>query len=234
MVAGQLRDRGIRQQEVLEAMGRVPRHRFVTGMAARGSYDDRALGIGGGQTISQPFMVARMTEALDLPGWAARSGAWAARSGAWAATGTDASGTDASTPPLRVLDIGTGSGYQAAVLAEMGAEVISVERHEELAGPARERLLLLGHQVDIQVGDGSEGYAATAPYAGILVAAATPRIPEPLLDQLAPGGRVTAPVGSREHQMLTVAERTPEGLRVWELEPCVFVPLIGRFGFPDG
>ncbi|MBA2487829.1 MAG: protein-L-isoaspartate(D-aspartate) O-methyltransferase [Chloroflexi bacterium] len=220
MVAGQLRDRGIRQPEVLGAMGRVLRHRFLTGAAERGSYDDRAVGIGGGQTISQPFMVARMTEALDLPGWAGRAG-----------TGAGSAGHAA--PPLRVLDVGTGSGYQAAVLAEMGAEVISLERHEELAEQARERLARLGHQVEIHVGDGSEGYPARAPYAGILVAAATPRIPEPLLAQLAPGGRVAAPVGTREHQMLTVAERTLEGLRVWELEPCVFVPLIGRFGFPD-
>ena len=209
MVAEQLVARGVRQPEVLDAMGRVPRERFMDDEATRQAYEDRAVGIGGGQTISQPYMVARMTEVLELPAWSA--------------------GHPGERP--RVLDVGTGSGYQAAILAEMGAEVVSIERDAVLAGQARRRLAGLRLQVEVVLGDGSEGYAPRAPYAGIIVAAATPEAPAPLTEQLALGGRLVIPIGPREQQWLTVLERTPEGIRSEAIEPCVFVPLVGRYGF---
>ncbi|MEO7119169.1 MAG: protein-L-isoaspartate(D-aspartate) O-methyltransferase [Candidatus Limnocylindrales bacterium] len=211
MVASQLRGRGIRSRAVLAAMGSVPRERFVDDTAARSAYDDRALGIANGQTISQPYIVARMTELLGL----------------------DRPGSDPTRHPPRVLDVGTGSGYQAAILAAMGVEVVSVERDPALADAARQRLARLGYQVEVVVGDGSEGLPERAPYDGIIVAAAAPVVPPPLLEQLAPGGRLVVPVGDRERQRLTLVERLPddEYLRT-DGEPCVFVPLIGRYGFP--
>jgi protein-L-isoaspartate(D-aspartate) O-methyltransferase len=210
MVEQQLRDRGVRSPEVLTAMATVPRERFVDATLMNSAYDDRALGIGSGQTISQPYMVARMTEVLDLPGWRARH--------------------RGETP--RVLDVGTGSGYQAAVLAAMGAEVVSIERDPTLADEARERLDSLGYEVRVVLGDGTEGYRRLAPFAAIVVAAAAPDVPTPLAEQLAVGGRLALPVGRREHQWLTLVERTPSELQRTELEPCVFVPLLGRYGFP--
>jgi protein-L-isoaspartate(D-aspartate) O-methyltransferase len=211
MVAEQLRDRGVRSPEVLTAMAMVPRERFVDPALLRSAYDDRALGIGSGQTISQPYMVARMTEVLDLPGWRARH----------------------PGEPLRVLDVGTGSGYQAAILAAIGAEVVSIEREPALADEARERLASLDFEVRVVLGDGTEGYPPLAPYAGIVVAAAAPDVPPPLMKQLADDGHLAIPVGRRDHQWLTVVVRTAEGFRRTELEPCVFVPLLGRYGF-DG
>ncbi len=211
MVERQLRGRGIRAPEVLAAMGRVPRERFVDPGMLSLAYDDRALGIGGGQTISQPYIVARMTEALELPRWRVDHGD--------------------ETP--KVLDVGTGSGYQAAILEAMGAEVTSMERDADLAEEARQRFANLGLRIVVIVGDGSAGYPDAAPYAAIVVGAAAPAIPDPLPDQLALGGRLVAPVGRREHQWLTLVERTVEGFRREELEPCVFVPLIGRFGFAE-
>jgi protein-L-isoaspartate(D-aspartate) O-methyltransferase len=210
MVSKQLAARGIADSSVLAAMGEVPRERFVPDALVERAYDDGALGIGGGQTISQPYIVARMSEALALP--------------AWIAAHPDA------VP--RVLEVGTGSGYQAAVLARMGARVISVERDAQLADEARGRLLELGFaDVMVELADGSIGWPAGAPYAGILVAAAAPEPPEPLLAELADGARLVAPVGRRDIQELVVVRRDGRRLETETLEPCVFVPLVGRFGF---
>ncbi len=215
MVADQIERRGVRQLEILRAMREVPRERFVPADFQDRAFGDGALSIAGGQTISQPYMVARMTEALDLPGWRDRAG----------------EGLSGGQLPV-VLDVGTGSGYQAAVLASVGAEVVSIERDPDLARDAALRLEALGYAVDVVLGDGSEGYAPRAPYAGIVVAAATPAAPAALTDQLAPGGRLIIPIGPREQQWLTVLERTPQGLTSRGLEPCVFVPLVGAQGFP--
>jgi protein-L-isoaspartate(D-aspartate) O-methyltransferase len=213
MVNEQLVARGVRQPEVLAAMGLVPREAFVPAPLVERAYDDGALGIGGGQTISQPYIVARMSEALDLPGW------------------SRANPVEVPT----VLDVGTGSGYQAAILLAMGARVVGIERDQELAAEARERLadLDLG-EVEIHVGDGSMGWPERAPYAGIIVGAAAPEPPEPLIAQLADGARLVVPVGSRGHQELVVVRRRGDRLDEQVLEPCVFVPLVGRFGFHDG
>ena len=211
MVADQLESRGVRQPEVLDAMRRVPRELFVPPALVGRAYEDGALGIGGGQTISQPYMVARMTESLDLPAWLHAH-------------------PHAPAPP--VLDVGTGSGYQAAVLAAMGARVTSVERDPSLADEAAARLMHLGYgNVRVVVGDGSEGWEEDAPYAAIVVAAAAPEPPEPLIAQLADGGRLVIPVGTRDHQELRVIRRVGDRIEEQSLEPCVFVPLIGRFGF---
>ena len=211
MVRDQLQARRIRHPAVLDAMARVPRERFVPPALAERAYDDGALGIGRGQTISQPYVVARMTEALELSAWQAAH----------------------PEERLAVLDVGTGSGYQAGVLAALGADVTSIERDPELAEEARQRLAELGFEVEVIVGDGSLGWPAGAPYAGIVVAAAVGYIPDPLVDQLADGGRVVAPVGNRMQQTLKVVQRVGDGRREKSLEPCVFVPLVGRFGLPD-
>jgi protein-L-isoaspartate(D-aspartate) O-methyltransferase len=212
MVETQLRQRGVADALVLAAMAEVPRERFVDEFLEELAYADGALGIGGGQTISQPYMVARMSEALQL--------------GAWIAAHPEG--------PPRVLDIGTGSGYQAAVLARMGASVVSVERDPELAAEAKARLEKLGYwDIRVEVGDGSAGLPAFAPYAGILVAAAAPEPPEPLIAELADGARLVVPVGRRDIQELTVVHRVGKRLETERLESCVFVPLVGRFGFPQ-
>ncbi len=204
MVAEQLEARGLRDPELLEAFRTVPRHRFV---ASAEAYGDRALPVGSGQTISQPYVVARMTAAArPATGWRG----------------------------ARVLEVGTGSGYQAALLAAMGAAVTSIERHRELADAAAARLSAAGYpNVEVVVGDGSRGWPAGAPYAAILVTAAGPSIPEPLLQQLtSDGGRLVMPVGGREHQLLTLVERRGSDASSRVLDPVVFVPLIGEFGFP--
>jgi protein-L-isoaspartate(D-aspartate) O-methyltransferase len=209
MVHDQLVARGVRDPLVLAAMGAIPRERYVPSNLVERAYADSALTIGGGQTISQPYIVARMSEALQL-----------------------GSAVEAGRRP-RVLEIGTGSGYQAAVLARMGAMVVTVERDADLAAAARERLADEGFgDIQVELGDGSTGWPADAPYDGILVAAACPEAPEPLLAELADGGRLVAPIGSRDLQELTVIRRVVQRLETEVLEPCVFVPLIGRFGFP--
>ena len=205
MVETQLRARGIADERVLEAMARLPRERFVPEERRAIAYADEALPIPAGQTISQPWIVARMTELL-----APRVGE-------------------------RVLDIGTGSGYQAAILALLGARVVSIERQPELAESARARLAELGFgdQVEVRVGDGSLGDPTGAPWDGILVAAAAPAIPNPLRDQLSPnGGRLVIPVGGRHRQDLLLVVRHGD---IWDEQndgPCVFVPLVGEQGFP--
>jgi protein-L-isoaspartate(D-aspartate) O-methyltransferase len=206
MVDRQLKGRGIRDERVLRAMAAIPREIFVPESVRNAAYADEALPIPAGQTISQPYMVARMTELL-----APRAGE-------------------------RILDIGTGSGYQAAILALLGARVLSIERQAELAVSARERLarIGLGGAVDIRVGDGSLGAPDGAPWDGILVAAAAPAIPQPLRDQLNPdGGRLVIPIGRRTRQDLILVVRDGDTYREKNDGPCVFVPLVGEGGFPE-
>jgi protein-L-isoaspartate(D-aspartate) O-methyltransferase len=209
MVREQLAARGIRDKAVLEAMGTVARDAFLPAGQAEHAYDDGAQPIGQGQTMSQPYMVARMTESLAL------DGPW----------------RQPSSRPT-VLDVGTGSGYQAAVLAELGAQVVSMERDPKLADEARERLAALGYDVEILTGDGSLGWAPRGPYAGIVVAAGAPAVPPALVDQLAPGARLVIPVGSRSSQRLTVVCHGASGLETLVGEACVFVPLVGSQGHP--
>ena len=201
----QLVARGIRDPRVLEAMARVPREAFVPESSQAQAYADRALPIRSGQTISQPFMVAVMTEALRLQG------------------------------AERVLEIGTGSGYQAAILAELASEVITIERRPELADEARTILRSLGYfNVEVVVGDGTLGLAASAPFDRILVTAGAPRVPEALTQQLSPDrGRLVIPVGSSEQQWLRVITRDGDRFDETTREACVFVPLVGEDAWPD-
>jgi protein-L-isoaspartate(D-aspartate) O-methyltransferase len=204
MVLQQLRGRDVEDERVLAAMAKVPRERFVPTELQPRAYDDAALPIGSGQTISQPYMVARICEALSVRGHE------------------------------RVLDVGTGSGYQAAVLAELAGEVHTIERVPELAEQARENLAAAGYErVHVHVGDGTLGLPAHAPYVGIAVAAAAPRIPDALYEQLEPRGRLVVPVGRRHGQELQLVIRSPEGPAVVRSVPCRFVPLVGEEGFPD-
>ena len=204
MVATQIVARGVRSAPVLEAVGSVPRHHFVPPDCVHLAYDDRPLPIGLEQTISQPYMVARMTELLDL------------------------------CPADRVLEIGTGSGYQTAILARLCAKVISVERHPELHERARETLRALGYTTNIVLicGDGTLGHADGAPYDAILVTAGGPRIPTALLEQLAEGGRLVCPVGNRAHQRLTKVIRQGNALVPEVDTECLFVPLRGQDAWP--
>jgi protein-L-isoaspartate(D-aspartate) O-methyltransferase len=203
-LAALLRRRGIGDERVLEAIARVPREEFVAPELRRRAYDDRALPIGYGQTISQPFMVAEICGALELQG------------------------------DERVLDVGTGSGYQAAVLAELAAEVVTVERVPELAEQARETLARAGYgRIDVRVGDGTLGVPERAPFDAIAVAAAAPAVPDALYEQLTDGGRIVVPVGSLRDQWLQVVRRAPDGPMVVRSVPCRFVPLIGSEGFAD-
>lgn len=204
MVAEQLEARGIRDPELLAAFRAVERHAFVEGSEP---YGDHALPVGSGQTISQPYVVAVMTQLARPPeGWAGAS----------------------------VLEVGTGSGYQAALLAEMGARVTSIERHGELAEGARTRLGAAGYgdRVEVVVGDGTLGWPAHAPYRSVIVTAGGPSIPEPLREQLdADGGRLVMPVGTRQHQFLTLVVRSGAEYATSALEAVVFVPLIGEHAF---
>jgi protein-L-isoaspartate(D-aspartate) O-methyltransferase len=205
MVQEQLRARGISDERVLTAMAAVPREQFIDRDQQGRAYADEAVPIAAGQTISQPWVVARMTELL------------------------------APEPGERVLELGTGSGYQAAILAALGADVTSLERHAVLARKARERIadLELPGRVTIRTTDGSLGDPGGAPWDGIIVTAAAPSIPNELRSQLADGGRLVIPVGPRDHQVLTLVVRDGEDWRETPHGAVVFVPLIGEGGFPD-
>jgi protein-L-isoaspartate(D-aspartate) O-methyltransferase len=204
MIEKQLRGRGIRDPEVLAAMTAVPRHEFVAEELRAHAYDDLPLPIGGGQTISQPYIVAAMTAALHL------------------------------LPSDRVLEIGTGCGYQAAVLARLAKEVFTIERRPELASAASAKLARLGYvNAHVHCGDGTLGLPELAPFDAILVAAAAPAVPKPLLAQLADGGRLILPVGEAEHQELQLIERHGDALLTKRLEGCRFVPLVGYHGWQE-
>jgi protein-L-isoaspartate(D-aspartate) O-methyltransferase len=196
--------RGIHDERVLAALAAVPRELFVPKGLSRHAYADRALPIGAGQTISQPFMVATMLEALGLEGGG------------------------------RVLEIGTGSGYQAALLAELADEVVTVERVPELAAEARRTLERAGYErVEVRVGDGTLGVPELAPFEGIVVAAAAPAVPDALYAQLVPGARLVVPVGTLRDQWLEIVERGADGPIRTRTVPCRFVPLLGSAGFGE-
>jgi protein-L-isoaspartate(D-aspartate) O-methyltransferase len=204
MIDRQLRGRGIRDARVLEAMFRVPRHEFVPAAFVSAAYDDHPLPIGDSETISQPYIVAAMTLAADVH------------------------------PRDKALEVGTGSGYQAAILAHLGATVYTVERNFRLAEESRERLRRLGYGgIEVVWGDGTEGYPAAAPYQVILVTAASPDVPPPLIGQLAEGGRLVIPVGDRQHQDLKLIFKHDGQLAERYLDPCMFVPLVGKHGWPE-
>ncbi len=204
MVERQLRRRDIRDARVLEAMRHVPRELFVPPELRPRAYEDAALPIGSGQTISQPYMVAAICQALELSG------------------------------DERVLDVGAGSGYQAAVLAELADEVHTIERVPELAERARASLTAAGYdRVEVHLGDGTLGLPEHAPFAAIAVAAAAPRVPAALYEQLAPRGRMVVPVGNRYGQELQLVVRSHEGPAVVRSVPCRFVPLVGAQGFDE-
>jgi len=202
MVERQLRRRGITDERVLDAMARVPRELFVSESVRPYAYDDGALPIGHAQTISQPFVVATICMLLALEG------------------------------DERVLDVGTGSGYQAAVLAVLAAEVVTIERIPELAETAREALAEAGYaRVEVRIGDGSRGVPERAPFDAIAVAAAAPTVPSALYSQLAEGGRIVVPRGTRWGQDLVLVVRTAVGPVERKSIPCRFVPLLGDEGF---
>jgi len=202
MVEEQLRSRGIRDPRVLEAMERVPRHEFVAPEYEAQVYEDHPIPIGSGQTVSQPYIVAAMLESLKL------------------------------SPGDVVLEVGTGSGYQTALLSQLAARVYSIERHPELAEEAGGRLESLGYNnVIVFVGDGSQGLPEYAPFDAITVGAAAPRIPEPLFQQLRNGGRMILPVGTSESQELWLVTKEDGAPNVTRMEACRFVPLIGSEGF---
>jgi len=202
MVEEQLRARGIKDERVLAAMEKVARHLFVDERLQAMAYDDSALSIGEGQTISQPYMVAVMTELLELKG------------------------------DEKVLEIGTGSGYQAAILSVLASEVFTLERIKVLAEKARIHLQAQNcTNVHVIVSDGTTGLPEHSPYDGIVVTAAAPHIPQKYIEQLKVGGRLVIPVGSRFSQILYKIKKTPEGTIRSESTPCVFVPLIGKEGW---
>lgn len=205
MVRELVESRGVRDARVLGAMREVPRHLFVRNHLKSQAYGDHALPIGEAQTISQPYVVARMSELLDLD----------------------------STH--KVLEIGTGSGYQTAILARLARWVYSLERLPDLAHQAIRRMRQLEIiNVKIQVFDGTVGWSDVAPFDRILVTAAAPSAPKPLLEQLAPKGKLLVPEGGKSGQHLVLYERLSRGIRRRELDPVAFVPLVGRFGWNEG
>jgi protein-L-isoaspartate(D-aspartate) O-methyltransferase len=204
MVENQLRPRGIHDERVLEALRLVPRHEFVPAGLVEAAYDDRPLPLGARETISQPYIVAAMTQAARV------------------------------VPGDKALEIGGGSGYQAAILLYLGATVCTIEINPRLAGEMRERFQRLGYQnVEVLTGDGSEGLAAHAPYDVIIVSAGTPSVSPVLLGQLAEGGRLVAPVGNLQYQELLLLSKQGGRITTSHLDPCQFVPLVGKGGWPE-
>jgi protein-L-isoaspartate(D-aspartate) O-methyltransferase len=204
MLERQLKARGIFDQRVLQAFAKVPREEFVAPELRERAYEDRPLSIGCSQTISQPYIVASMMQSAEL------------------------------RAEDHVLELGTGSGYETALLAEIVRTVVSIERHASLAQMASERLARLGYMnVEIVVGDGTLGYPPRAPYDVILVSAAAPRIPPSLVQQLAIEGRMVLPIGSLEGQDVVLVKKSPEGIQTARLDGCAFVPLIGEEGFKE-
>lgn len=202
MVQEQLRSRGIRDPRLLAAMGKVPREEFVACENLNNAYSDHPVPIGAGQTVSQPYIVAAMIEGLQL------------------------------RTEDRVLEVGTGTGYEAAILAGLAAEVWTIERHSDLAAKAQEILSKLGYaNIHIVQGDGSVGLPGQAPFDKILVAAAAPRIPESLVAQLADGGRLVVPVGNRTEQQIHILQKQGSEVVVSTRDLCRFVPLIGAEGW---
>ena len=205
MVRSQLRGRDVRDERVLAAMQHVPRHRFVPEVDMERAYGDHALPTAEGQTISQPYIVAKMTELLAVE------------------------------PGMNVLEVGGGSGYQAAVLAQLGARVVSMERYASLARQAERTVRAIMPEASVQfvVGDGTLGYPLAAPFDRILITAATPKVPAPLDEQLADPGRVVAPIGDSAQQWLTVRRREGGALTERAVLACRFVPLLGAHGFRE-
>jgi protein-L-isoaspartate(D-aspartate) O-methyltransferase len=202
MVEEQLRSRGISDPRVLAAMGKVPREEFIASGDLRDAYGDHPMPIGAGQTVSQPYIVAAMVQALELQ------------------------------PTDRVLEVGTGTGYEAAILGELAFEVWTIERHAELAVKARDILARLGYaNVHVIHGDGSLGLPEQAPFQGMLVAAAAPRIPRSLVAQLADGGRLVLPVGDRYEQQVHIVRKQGKEVVVAKHDLCRFVPLVGAEGW---
>ena len=205
MVDEQLIPRGIKNQRILDAFYKIERHKFIPEDLRNSAYADYPLPIGEGQTISQPYIVALMTECLDLTG------------------------------QERVLEIGTGSGYQAAILAEIAKEVYSIERFENLAKRAQAIINELGYtNVKIKVGDGTLGWPEVAPFDRIVITAASPRIPLPLTGQLKENGKLILPLGESFTQILTVIENKQGKLESTQICGCVFVPLVGKYGYNEG
>ncbi|MFC2061464.1 protein-L-isoaspartate(D-aspartate) O-methyltransferase [Elusimicrobiota bacterium] len=203
MIETQLRPRGITDEKVLEAFRNIPRHFFVPEEYEKEAYGDYPIKIGEGQTISQPYMVAEMTQLLQIQ------------------------------PGNKILEIGTGSGYQAALLARMGAEVYTIERKTNLIKIAEMTLKKAGiNDIQLKAGDGTLGWPEYAPYDGIVVTAAAPYAPAPLLDQLAESGRLVIPVGSRLTQVLKVYRKNGSSIEEADHGGCMFVPLIGENGWP--
>lgn len=204
MVKTQLIPRGIKDERVLNAMKKVSRHLFVDESLHFMAYEDMALPIGEGQTISQPYMVAIMTELLELKG------------------------------NEKALEVGTGSGYQAAILAELAKEIYTIERFAALAKRAEERFNSLGYNnIHIRVGDGTIGWSEEAPFDRVIITAGTPKIPDPLIEQLSDGGIIIAPVGERFSQQLLKVKKLKDELLEQYHTPCVFVPLIGAYGWKE-
>lgn len=202
MVQTQLIPRGIHDERVLRAMRKVPRHLFVDESSRYKAYEDMALPINEGQTISQPYMVAVMTELLELKG------------------------------TEKVLEVGTGSGYQAAILAELSKKVYTIERFEKLAQEAEEKFRALGYNnINVRTGDGTLGWTEEAPFDRIIITAGTPRVPDTLIQQLAQGGIIVGPVGERFSQQLVKVKKSAQGLSEEFHTVCVFVPLVGKYGW---
>jgi protein-L-isoaspartate(D-aspartate) O-methyltransferase len=202
MVETQIRARGVRAERVLEAMLAVPRHAFVPGESLEAAYSDHPLNIGEGQTISQPYIVAAMAEALELRGGE------------------------------KLLDVGTGSGYSAAILSMLGAQVFTIETHASLAELASSTLAQIGcANIALRTGDGSQGWPEAAPFDAITVAAAAPCIPNPLVEQLGEGGRMVIPVGNAQEQELVLVRKSQGEVTSITISYCRFVPLTGQYGF---